>query len=341
MNSKIKSAKKVLVICLLLMIGVVIGAVILVCKKKESQNLNSPKSLLYEGKYAFIAGDYSDAFVGEVYKAAKEEALNENMYVELMGEKLSNEYSVTELMEMAIASKPDGIIVEADDTEKMTELVNKAVKDNIPVITFMTDAASTDRQCFVGPNYYVLGKKYGEQIAASYSGEKCNVLLLVKNSLSENSRNSFYSSIVSYLSEFGRKGTEYNITIDSIDTSSTFLVEEKARNIVLQDEESADVVVALDETCTTCLYQALVDYNKVGQMEVIGYHNSENILSGISKEVLLASVTVDATQMGEKCVEALSELKETGYVSDYISVDIETITLENVESFMEKEEKDE
>ena len=70
----------------------------------------------YDKYYAMITSDRELDFWQSVYKGAFEEGVKKGVYVEMMGENLSDDYSETELMEIAIASKVDGIIVYADDS---------------------------------------------------------------------------------------------------------------------------------------------------------------------------------------------------------------------------------
>ncbi len=60
--------------------------------------------------------------------------------------------------------------------------------------------------------------------------------------------------------------SEYNI-----DSSSGFDTEEFVRDIFVSEENLPDVLVCMDEVVTECVYQALVDYNQVGNVDVVGF----------------------------------------------------------------------
>ena len=79
------------------------------------------------------------------------------------GTDLPVEYSVPELLRIAIDSSVDGIIVAGDDSSETTELINEAVDQDIPVVTVLSDSMSSLRQCFVGISNYSLGEEYGKQ----------------------------------------------------------------------------------------------------------------------------------------------------------------------------------
>ena len=44
--------------------------------------------------------------------------------------------------------------------------------------------------------------------------------------------------------------------------------------------------------------------------------------------------------MGEYCIQALDEYKETGYVNEFMQTDIVLITEQNVGEFLKNEKKD-
>lgn len=96
-----------------------------------------------------------------------------------------------------------------------------------------------------------------------------------------------------------------------------------------------DVLICLDELSTTCAYQAVVDFNRVGQIDIIGYYDSEAILRGIERNVIHSTIALDTKELGEYSIEALEEYRETGHVSDYFGVDTDLITIENVRDYLE------
>jgi ribose transport system substrate-binding protein len=110
-----------------------------------------------------ISDNRKSYFWKSVYEGAKD-ALNENSYIEMLGNNLSMEYSTADLMRIAINSKVDGIILEADESAEITELINEANDADIPVITAVNDNNTSTRKSFVGVNSYNLGLAYGQQV---------------------------------------------------------------------------------------------------------------------------------------------------------------------------------
>lgn len=303
----------------------------------------------YDKYYAMITSDRELDFWQSVYKGAFEEGVKKGVYVEMMGENLSDDYSETELMEIAIASKVDGIIVYADDSSEMEDLINKAVSEGIPVVTVYSDSPNSSRCCYVGVGSYSLGREYGKQViriarqselsnttASTHMTDVLKVVCLV-NSYSDNSnQNLVWSGIQNAIMNDNTTETQIDMSLVYVDNRSAFSTEESIRDI-FRSQDTPDVIICLNETDTNCVYQSLVDYNKVGKSTILGYYDSETILKGISRNVIYSTVSVDTAQMGVYCVDAIKELEETGNTSQFMLIDVTLIDKSNVSDYLSEE----
>lgn len=145
-----------LILCIIL--GGMTFFAIQVRKLSDGSKKGEPRQ--YERYYAIIAGEGEEDFWSDVFEGAREAGMENGVYVEAFGSNLFNTYSREELMRIAIESKVDGIILEADDGEKMTELINEAVAKNIPVVTVLNDNMASERQSFVGSGIYNIGQDF-------------------------------------------------------------------------------------------------------------------------------------------------------------------------------------
>ena len=297
---------------------------------KASRLMEGASYESYESYYAMISSNHESALWRSIYQGAVEAAAESGAYVEMLGSNLSTDYSRQDLMRIAIASGVDGIILEADESGDYTGLINEADAAGIPVVTVMGDDTTSNRKSFIGVNNYNLGREYGRQVLLA--GEDVQeVLVLISTSMPDTSQNIIFSGIQETLVEAGRD--DIRVYAAAIEGDNTFAVEESVRDVFL--EQSMDVLICLDELSTTCAYQAVVDLNRVGQIDIIGYYDSETILRGIERNVIHSTIALDTGEMGEYSIEALEEYRETGYVSDYFGVDTDLITIENVRDYLE------
>ena len=85
-------------------------------------------------------------------------------------------------------------------------------------------------------------------------------------------------------------------------------------------------------------YQAVIDYNRVGKTNIIGYYDSDTILNAVQKEIIFSTISMDTAQMGKYCVNALNDYLDEGYVSDYYTVDTYVVDQDNINEYLEGEE---
>ena len=306
---------------------------------------------VFSRHYVMISADRDLDFWKSVYAGAFEEGINKGVYVEMMGENLSENYSDTELMEIAIASKVDGIIVYANESQEMKELIDEAVLSGIPVVTAYGDSPNSMRCCYVGVGSYNLGREYGKQIVkiareselsnttvSTHMNDVIKVVTLVNSYTDNSNQNLVWSGIQNVVTTENNTESKIEMSMAYVDNRNTFTAEESIRDIFLS-KETPDVIVCLNETNTDCVRQSLIDYNKVGKSYILGYYDSESILKGISRNVIYSTVSVDTYQMGAYCVDAIKEFEETGNTSQYMLADVTLIDKSNVSDYMPETEE--
>lgn len=325
----------VLVIFLIVII-VLTGTSIIYFKNslKIKQQQDNVEYNIYEKHYAFIVDDRSDTFWEAVYKSAKEEAEKYNIYLEYSGKNLAVNYTKNQLLEIAMNSKVDGVIIEGDDSDALRDLINTVVEKEIPVITVLSDCSNSNRQSFVGVNSYNIGQVYGEQVLKIAKDAKSNILVLMNSDTNNTIQNIIYAGIRDTLKNDIHRSDDFNLNGQAISNESTFGTEETVRDIFMNEGSIPDILICLDEVSTTSAYQAAVDYNKVGEVNIIGCYTSDTILNAIDREVINSTISIDYNELGQYCIDALNEYKSTGHVSEYMSADINLITGENVGEYL-------
>ncbi len=294
----------------------------------------------YNYHFALVVESHEDPFWENVWSAAKEEAAVNDAYVEWIGRSLTEQYPLTMLMEMAIAAQVDGIMIQPDGSEEIQLLIQKAIDNGIPVITVMSDAPNSNRQGYVGYNNYELGQLYGQQLLASLPASPADyhAVVLFSNDVSENAQSIVYSSIVENL-----EGRSITVDVMEIDNSNVFSAEEAIRELIAAPATSdtaedrrmpaPDILVCLNATNTICAYQAVVDQNKVGEVQILGYYDSDEILTAVEKRIIQAIVAVDAGRVGSASVGALTEYLEYKRTSDFTPVGLTVVTSYNLAEY--------
>lgn len=304
---------------------------------------------IYSKHFVMITGSEDSELWDRVYESALEEGKARGVYVERFGENLAAEHGRNDRLKLAIQASVDGIIVPGDEKAETISLINQAVKSKIPVVTVLTDSTGSLRQCFVGNSNYNLGQEYGRQMirllkeqgwaeeSAWKEGQTVNVLVLIDESRRDTSQNLILLGIRETLDKDLGEGHSVAVDTRSVDNTRSFSSEESIRDIFLDPKKLPDILVCLSAVHTRCAYQAAVDLNKVGTIQILGYYDSETILDGVAKNILCATAALDTDQMGRRCVEALDEYMETGYTNSYRAVDTRLITWEEARKLLEGE----
>ncbi len=299
--------------------------------------LDSGGNTIYTYHIAMITESHSDPFWKNVWLAASSEGAQKDAYVEWFGNSLTEQFPLSTLMDMAISAKVDGILVQPDGSDEVKSLITRAIDQGIPVITVMSDSSGSGRQGFVGYNSYDLGQLYGQQVrtaAARVPGD-FHAVVLFGNDVSENTQNIVYSSLMESL-----EGTAITLDVLNIDNSNVFSAEEAIRELVVSSPVSGaaapDILICLNATNTVCAYQAVVDHNKVGEIQILGYYDSDEILTAVEKRIIQATVTVDADRVGASAVDTLIEYLQFSRTSDFTPVGLTVVTAASVEEYRQR-----
>ena len=288
----------------------------------------------YDYYVAMISSDDSSDFWQQVFSSAEEYGSANGIYIDMLSDNVEGNYTKDELLEMAIASGCDGILLEGDDSEQTAALITKAASAGIPVITLENDVDSEYRASFVGVNNYTVANLYATSLLDNLVKQK-HVMIIGDSSVDENYTNNFVNNVQEALSDVELPNGPLEFEIRLIDNDGAFATEEYIQNL-FQKNEIQPVVICLDETSTECFYQAMIDYNKVGQVLLFGNYESQAIYTGIKQGVIKSTITLNASSLGQEAVKAYIEYEDTGHVSEYISVEPKLIDASNIDEYLEE-----
>ncbi len=316
---------------MIMIIAAVITGIIFKTITLSLDNVEHEEVMDYDRHYAFVAEDSESDFWQEVFNAADEQAKEYNIYLEDIGSDLGREYSAEDLLRIAVNSKMDGIVFSGGSSDKVASLINKAVDDGIGVVVLQNDVERSRRQCFVGLNYYELGQMYALQIErlTEAGGEELpSIDILVDSDMSEGASNLIVMAIEDSFREKSGEDEEAalpEIKVVRIEAEDIFSAEESIRNIFLEKDTLPNIMLCVNSVYTRCAYQAVVDYNLVGQIQIVGYFANDTILDAVDKQVIFSTISVDTNEMGKSCIQALYEYNNMGYTNSYLPVGIEIV----------------
>ena len=280
---------------------------------------------VYDRHYLLITGDGSGMYE-KIYEQAKATAAGRGAYLEWLSPRADDNYSLWDCVQIGIASKADGIILSPSGEEDLAGCITDAVQAGIPVVTILEDVAGSERISFVGLNSYQLGEIYGNQVLASLHDGR-NVVMILSPFSKENISLNLFNARIREVVETGLPETG-SVSVEWVSQKSHagFGAEETIRDIFIGSEPMPDILICMDAVSTESACQAILDYNQVGNVDIIGYYASQTALDALRKGVIPVLIDLDVRDVGRFSVNALDEYLEMGYVSDYFSVGIEILT---------------
>ncbi len=295
---------------------------------------------IYDRRYAFVSMDQSELWQA-IYDSAKEQAELENVYLEWIGQDLVMNYTLEDCMKIAVASKADGILLNPDKSGEAEEMIASAAEAGIPVITLLDDKGENSRISYIGVNSYQMGELYGKQVLQCLKEEDNHIVVLTDQMTDNNNTNLLYSQMLQTIENGNNRNHTYDITLYQINTATSFDAEEDIRDLFIQADPVPDIMICLDLVSTECAAQALIDYNEVGKVTVIGSYASDTVYEALEKGILYSTISVDTGEIGQLCVTSMNEYHNLGNVSNYFNMRLEVINQKNVAKKRETEEPEE
>ncbi len=326
-NYSNRSYRFMIVGTVIMIVAAVVTGILFRVISKTMESIQPEETVVYDKHYAFIAEDSESDLWAQVLAASSDQAREYGAYLEDLGTVLGRDYSAEDLLRIAVNSKVDGIIYSGGSSDKVAGLIDKAVEEGIGVVVLQNDVEASKRQCYVGLNYYELGQMYALQIKNLLNGEDMgdkSVDILVDGDMSEGASNLIVMAIEDNLRS-EESDVMPEIVVTRIDAEDIFSAEERIRNIFLEKDNLPDIMLCVNSVYTRCAYQAVVDYNLVGQIQIVGYFVNDTILDAVDKQVIYSTVSVDTEEMGRSCVQALYEYNNMGYTNSYLPVRIEVV----------------
>jgi ribose transport system substrate-binding protein len=282
-------------------------------------------------KYHFmmIAQDFGDDFWQSVKAGAEEVAEQNGAAIEFLGSMIQDEDEILDCMDIAIASRVDGIIVYVTDEDRFTPLIDKAVDSGIPVITIESDAKGSKRSAFVGPDSHMAGYKEGELAIDSANGAEANVAIIIGGKYSGNADAT--ESLLQGFSESIRNASNVKLATVKYANTGYFSAETIIRNI-LNDFPKVNTVVCTGLSDTMEVVQVLIDLNRESGITVIGY-NTQQIREYIKNNNLFGSVYEFPRHTGRKSVEDLVNCLNRQSLQEFDDSGVYTVTRSNLVSF--------
>jgi len=296
----------------------------------KSQTFEQIESSIVPKYHFYIISQNSvDPFWLEIKRGIEKAAKQFNVAVEFNAPRFNNPDEELKYLDIALTSKVDGIITHVSDEASFTEAINQAYEQNIPVVTIENDAKSSNRSAFVGTNSFLLGKEAGELMVDATKG-KAKIGIIISNdyALDAASQNLKINGFLSSVNSFPEMEV---VRIES--SKMGILSAEEIMQAILKEDPDIDAIYTTNSVDTLGSTQVIIDSNRVGEITLVGYGDTEDILRYIRKGVIYGTVMSDPYKMGLESVKALLDIKELDNTSTFIDTGVKAITMQNLQEY--------
>jgi len=277
-----------------------------------------------------VIGQADDTFWQSVKNGCLAAAEEFNVAVEFNVPRFTNLEEQLMYLDIAIASKVDGIVTHVLDEERFTPLIDKAVDAGIPVITIEAEAKESKRNACVGINTFNLGREAGKLVLEA-KGEKANIAIILSD---------FIDGAVNVPKNLRIAGTKDilqdrpGMTIKTFSSTTGFFSAEEVTRRILIDYPEVDTIICTSSKDTISAAQIIVDLNKVGQITLIGYDDAPEILRYIEKGVIYGTVVANPYEIGYESIRSMIEIKKNRMTSNYVDTGAKVVTYSNIGDYI-------
>ena len=282
-------------------------------------------------KYHFfiILRNSDEPYVKDLEKGLIDTANTLNIAIETNYSNGVDDYKdAIKYINIAIDSKVDGIITHAYNTEEFQKLIDKAEVNKIPVITLDADLSDSKGSSYVGTNGFETGSKAGALVAEALS-KKANVAIILENLEGNGGGNLKLDGFNNVIKNYK------DIKLETVEISDNgILGANDVTQEILNNHPEVNAIVCTSSKDTIGAAQLVVDFNRVGDITIIGYDSTPEILSYIQKGVIYGTIVPGAYKIGGDSIKTLVSLKDNGRASAYIHTDSIVITKANLDQYL-------
>ena len=223
--------------------------------------------------------------------------------------------TLEDVINMVIITEVDGVIFRLSDNALASAAIDKCKLEGIPVVAVGNDAPESMRDFYIGTNKFNLGRHAANLAIKAISGTGNIGIILGSEYRDEKAiaTNNFVNGIQDIVTK--TDGVTLKTIAYTKDVRAELLMDE-----ILDMNEPIDVLICTDPVDVNRIIRVLVDRNRVGDLKIVASGDTTDIIDGIQKKLIMASIVEDYAELGALSVYYLNQVIEGERVSTYINV---------------------
>ena len=191
--------------------------------------------------------------------------------------------AMAHLIDAAVATKPDGLVVSIPDANALSPSIRRAIAAGIPVISINSGSDVAQKLgvlVHIGQTEYEAGLGGGEKMAAA--GVKH--ALCINQEVGNAGLDARCKGFTDAMTQAGAKVEVLPVNLNNATQS------EQTISAALTSKSDVDGLMALGPTGATPALKALHDVNKVGQVKLATFDLSPDVLQAIQQGTILFAI---------------------------------------------------
>lgn len=322
-----RNAQKLMITSAFLVVLIVVNAVVYYALHAKS---SQPRATEAKAHYIVIGKNTEEPFWALLRQGVEAAADNLGIDVEFLAPNENSAYYEEQMLRLAINARVDGIITHVADEEIFRTLIDKAAGEGIPVVTLYNDAFFSKRIAHIGIDNYQRGWLTGKAVVDSI-GESGSVVLIIgatEGYKYDSDQYEFIKGLNNYLTPFQRM-----LIVKEQYSYSSFISADAITRNLFNYYNAISAIVVTNAADALGAAECLVSLGKVGETRLICADENTKVLERIKEGVITAAITVDAFEMGVKCIDLLHN-HLSGIPQEVIhSTKMQVITADNVHDY--------
>jgi simple sugar transport system substrate-binding protein len=247
----------------------------------SSSSGNTARSNLHF--FVITHGQASDPFWSVVKRGVDQAAKDMGVNVQYEAPNTFDMVAMSRLIDSAVATKPDGLILSIPDANALGPSIQRAITSGIPVISINSGSDVAQKLgvlVHVGQTEYEAGLGGGEKMAAAGVKHALCINQEVGNAGLDARCKGFTDAMV----KAGAKVEVLPVNLNNPTQS------EQTISAALTSKADVDGLMALGPTGATPALKALKDVNKVGQIKLATFDLSPDVLQAIEQGNMLFAI---------------------------------------------------
>jgi ribose transport system substrate-binding protein len=177
-----------------------------------------------------------------------------------------------------------------------------------------------------------LGEEAGKLMKLA-TGGKANIAVIMSNDVGKDTA----SQNLKLNGFLGVINSTPGMKVSKVYTSQLgALSAEEITQSIINGGEGINALYITDSVDTIGAAQVVVDFSKVGEIAIVGYGDTPDILRYVDKGIIYGTVMSDPYKMGYESIKAMMEIKKNNDVSTFIDTGVNIITKSNVKGYEDK-----